>query len=1229
MTMDESSPDSSVPDEFDPVLAELAAELADRIRAGDPFDLESLTVQHPERAQQLRQLLPTIMMMAALKVPETTVEGDRKSVRQEVGADETPGRLGDYEIVREIGRGGMGVVYEARQVTLGRRVALKILPSGIALDPRQLQRFQLEAQVAGGLNHPHIVPIYAVGYERGTHYYVMRLIKGKCLAEVILGLRRLEGLETRVDAEPASDTIQFLSEVGLTSAQVDPIGTTSDRRSESDGIDERNGGDTADVPQVMAPPKPAGQGESSSRTSLDFIQDVTRLMLQAAKALAYAHDEGVVHRDIKPSNLMIDGEGELWITDFGLARLLGHETLTGAGDLLGTLRYMSPEQAMGQRVLVDHRTDIYSLGATLYELLTLQPAVVGIDRQEMLQQIIMEEPRRPRRFNTALSKDMETIVLKAMAKDPAERYANAHKLADDLQRFLEHRPILASRPSLWARAARWSGRHKRTVVLSLVGLLLASLGLIASNLTLRRERDLVRRHTITITQQRDQVRHQAAEALLDRGLTSCELGDAGLGLLLLARALETAPENSPSLQRIIRLNLAAWAPHVPRLRAVLPGHGRVYATAFSPEGNRALTGTYAVTMKGELHEAWLWDCNTGQRLGGMDRASRIAASTDGKTTITTGGGGKTYLKDLLSGNELGAPMPAHSWVMWGDDRSSPRSNRPAFIPDREIWDKSIGSVFSPDGERLLAKVFVEMGLNPPKSTTYRLYDSSTGRAVGPTIQIAGLTDRVVFSQDGNSILALSRVEGTWAISLWNSRTEQPLGPSFFLPSGQPKPTSLALSNQGRVLFGTEKGTAEVWNAVNRQRIGSSISHDGVVLCVKFGPDETTVMTGSNKGTIRRWYAETGRSIGRTMTLQGEVTSMAFDPDGRIALAGTGDGVSRLWEIPELVLGRKSPQSVDHRESRSIYRSPEVHVSWFDDPVSPSNMPIPAKVPPIVRENRGLPDSGFERILKAEFGPYGNTTLLTDRGRVRFKVGGGPLRDPEHQYTSEPNTAITFSPDGERFLTANGDGLGRVWNSLTGTPIGRDLHAESEIVAASFSHNSDSVFTICRTGKGQRWDLKTGTAMGPPIQDERQVEVAVFSPDGGTLLIGASDGTTKLWDLATGRCIGPPLETRSISEISRPSKSIFSSEDSKAITSGIGFSSDGQYYLTGCRDEPIRLWRTTVPLRGSIEQIKLWTQVLTGRELNEIDAVRLLDEASWKRCREQLQTQGGTPTFESN
>jgi serine/threonine protein kinase len=422
------------------LVSEAANEFLERLGRGERPDIEEYAGRHPAVADVLRQVLP------ALEAWRSQGEIPVSACRHSDPAAGLMGCLGDYRILRELGRGGMGVVYEAEQVSLGRRVALKVLPFAAALEGKQLQRFKNEAVAAAHLNHPHIVPIYFVGCERSVHYYAMQFIDGQSLAEVLSFLRRATG-----------------------EAQADSAGPESES--------EREVGHLADA----APTSPSTPLVTEhSAQSPAFFRTAARLGAQAAEALDHAHQEGVIHRDVKPRNLLLDATGHLWVADFGLARCRTAPGLTGTGDMVGTLRYMSPEQAFGKQGLIDHRSDIYALGATLYEALTLRPPYLGRDREELLNQIAGTSPPAPRQVNRLVPVALETVVLKAMAREPQDRYATARELAEDLQRFLEDRPVLASRPGLGELAARWAWRHRRAMAAGAAVLLLAVTGLVAA-----------------------------------------------------------------------------------------------------------------------------------------------------------------------------------------------------------------------------------------------------------------------------------------------------------------------------------------------------------------------------------------------------------------------------------------------------------------------------------------------------------------------------------------------------------------------------------------------------------------------------------------------------------------------------------------------------------------------------------------------------------------------------
>ncbi|WP_165069260.1 serine/threonine protein kinase [Paludisphaera rhizosphaerae] len=446
-------------------LAEEAADFADRLRAGERPDLEAYIRERPEHAEQLRALLSAIARMNDLREPTDGGETWRDFVDVINSADTL--EQDEFRILREIGRGGMGIVYEAVQMSLNRRVALKVLTTSSIADPHRIQRFQLEARVLAALTHPNIVPIYSIGHNRGVPYLAMQLIEGRTLAEVARELRILRGLEVE---GTVSETTR-----SMVNGWSEPTGAATEDELLLDPTD----------PMDATPPPRTSKSLEDTETwprTRTHDRTVAELGLQAAEALAYAHGLKVIHRDIKPANLLVDAHGHLWITDFGMARLEGESDLTRTGDLVGTLKYMSPEQASGSRVLVDGRTDVYSLGATLYELLTLQPAFVGEDRKDLLRKIIQGTLQPPRSIDPSIPVDLETLVLKAMAREPGNRYPSAREMADDLRRFLAYEPIRARPLGLVERMRQWCLRPERVreagAALLLLGFVTSGIGAI-------------------------------------------------------------------------------------------------------------------------------------------------------------------------------------------------------------------------------------------------------------------------------------------------------------------------------------------------------------------------------------------------------------------------------------------------------------------------------------------------------------------------------------------------------------------------------------------------------------------------------------------------------------------------------------------------------------------------------------------------------------------------------
>jgi serine/threonine protein kinase len=477
--------------EDDPRILASSREYLAELEAGRRPDRNAFIARFPELAEQLSECFDGIDLAQSLRPPTPLPS---------LQAEFTASPLGDFQILCEIGRGGMGTVYEAVQLSLGRRVALKVLPFAAALDAKHLQRFKNEATAAAQLHHTHIVPVYAVGCERGVHFYAMQLIQGRTLSAVI---RELRGDSPN---DPSSSALATTAayHASATVANSYASGTTQH----------------------------SGRSRESFRTSARIAADV-------ADALEYAHEAGIVHRDIKPANLMLDAKGSVWITDFGLAQVAADVGVTQTGDLVGTLRYMSPEQASGRRVPVDHRADVYSLGATLYEMLSLTPIFPGSDRVTLLHEILNDEPRPLRQIDRAIPVELETIVLKATAKLPGERYQTAGELAADLRRYLDEIPILARRPTLVDRSRKWMRRHPSVVGAAVLLLVCGVIGLMVTTALVAREQA-----TTKARAEEAEARFELARGAADEmiRLAEEELSDNPFQEGLRMRLLETALE---------------------------------------------------------------------------------------------------------------------------------------------------------------------------------------------------------------------------------------------------------------------------------------------------------------------------------------------------------------------------------------------------------------------------------------------------------------------------------------------------------------------------------------------------------------------------------------------------------------------------------------------------------------------------------------------------------------
>jgi serine/threonine protein kinase/WD40 repeat protein len=843
----------------------LVDRLLAKLRAGQPLDWSAINREHPEHAGRLRSMAVAIEAVGDLSGADASVIS---KLALKYGQEEpVPGMLGDFRILREVGRGGMGVVYEAEQVSLDRRVALKVLPFAATLDPRQLQRFRHEARAAALLHHPHIVPVYGVGCERGTHYYAMQLIDGCSLAQVIADLK-LHKFQTRNANYRVRNPKPIRSPKWQTQNQTEP------RVSQKDDSPDWQSANAVTLPLA------ATRTVQNPQTQKSFRQ-VAELIAQAAEALEYAHSMGVVHRDVKPANLLLDAAGNVWITDFGLARLGEGLGLTLSGDLLGTLRYMSPEQALAKHGLVDHRTDVYSLGVTLYELLTLCPAVDGVSRQEILHRLAFEEPLRPRRLDPSIPAELEMVTLKALAKDPQERYATAQELANDLRRWLADLPIQARPPGTLLRIRKWSHRHR-----PLVAVLVSFLMLFAIGITLvavlygfskgelaeekkQSERKIAAQLRQVLVSRAEAIRmarppgyrrrvwadlHQAIALPLERH----EAGGADdqirtTILACLGDPLGLDPVEDPGA-----------VPRVTRPDFPLPEGWSAYSgpTAVSPDGSRVAFAGRDASIQIYNQDGTLLRREESP-LGGI---YDLTLAEDGTL--------------LVAGCEQGFVV----WDLTGPDRWVVRAG-------------NITSVAVSPNRRLLA-----IG-----GRQLELWSLVTKRLLA-SYSIPSIRTRLEFSADGLVLLAVNNGTPTagWPVSDTPERRVLD-GHDKGLPA-------ITFSPDGRLLVTAGKDRmVRIWDTLAGRTLHTLTGHTAEIEAVAVNSDGSLMATGDFAGRIRLWDFKTGAvllEVGQSGP-PGQVWRLQFSADGEyLAAAGTGGAVAwtvrrapgrvtleRLWTYP--------------------------------------------------------------------------------------------------------------------------------------------------------------------------------------------------------------------------------------------------------------------------------------------------------------------------------------------
>jgi serine/threonine protein kinase/WD40 repeat protein len=1115
-----------------PELARLIEQVTETLEAGDPVDVEALLQEYPQHAEQIQSLLPAMTALMELSTPparRTTLP-----MPDESGDTRKPRTLGDFRIGREIGRGGMGIVYEAEQISMHRRVALKVLPLAGLVDERRIRRFQNEVRAVAALNHPHIVPVYLVGEERGVHFYAMQLIRGRSLSDVLLSLRHER-------ADPKKLRTDFTRKSSYSRA---PDGVEAGFNPSTEVIACAH---AEDSDETVAPVDGSTIPHSTHR---EYFRNVAELGIQAATALQHAHDEGIIHRDVKPANFLLDKSSQLYLTDFGLARIESDVGMTMTGDLIGTLRYMAPEQALAKRVVVDHRADIYSLAATLYELLTLQPAYLAEDRQQLLKQIAFEDPTPPRRIDKEIPIELETIILKAMSKDMDDRYSSAEEFGDDLQSYLENRPIKAKPPTVTQSIGKWIRRNP--VVFSAavtIGLVLIVATTLSSILA------------VQAIQAKQEVANSAA---VNRRLSYLS------GIHLAHQIFKDSGDLARASQ---------W------LTQSLPAAGE--------EDLRGFEWYY------------LWNvCRTDHSVRVLPRVGlvEVAFSPDNLTFATGGSDGMVQIWDRHTRQKIGSPWPVDP-----EPNSQYRSIDVLYSPSGELvaglfrdgffqvqgrvvlFNVNSGDSYSlahPSPNNVIQIAFKQDGTltTAERDGHVRFWNASTGTPLGNAKQLAADVEwrRAAFSSD-LQLLAAGQAHGEKAkvtvYRLASSAVESELeAKGCTLGKLHFTRDSRFLINPGNPPFGEAK--LVVWDVDTGEVIFSPEERNGLRCYSGVASISADVIAVGGSNSISFVNPSRQEMVDHWRGIPGVVADLAVSPDGQ-QLASTGwDGMVRFWDLPR-------------QENPMIHQLMDTTAELS---FSPSNDILACTHTTGVVLRHSLTFQELRRLngeKRPVFSPAGNLlgTISVDESTIRFwdyfsgEQVGSPLT-----FDDQTLSQLAFSTDGKRLgcATRNGPvitlelanpskrrqfnvrpsvmnlyryvafGVSRDGQDLIAIPASErtvklvNLHNGEEKV---LSGPTTQIYGVVFSPDSRRivsygndifaWDTDTGeTELGIPENTGATLQVA-FSPDGASILTRGFKYNVGLWDLQSGR-----EKMRLLEEFEQTTESVAFSPDGNRIVAGV-------------------------------------------------------------------------------
>ncbi len=1044
-------------------------------------------------------------------------------------------RLPGIEILGELGRGGMGIVYKARQVQLNRLVALKMIRGGETASSEDLCRFLVEAEAVAQLQHPRIVQIYEVNSHRDRPYIVMELIEGGTLAASLAGKPQ----DTRYAAQIA------------------------------EGV---------------------------------------------AAAVHFAHSRGIVHRDLKPANILLTGEGIPKITDFGLAKPIdGGASLTQTGWILGTPSYMAPEQTSGISKQIGPPCDVYAVGAILYEMLTGRPPFQGATPFDTCDMVRTQEVVPPRRLRPKVPRDLETICLKCLRKDPSARYSTAALLAEDLGRFLRNEPIRARPVGEIERFRRWCRRNP--LIASLTAAVAALIVTVAAGASVAAVwLGHVAAESEAARQREAGERRKAETALSDMytayGLTTASQGDAAHALLWFANAARQ--DSEPFRQHASRVRVRSWARLVPEPAAALQHGGQgLRHIAFHPDGQYLLCITHQSRF-------FVWDLAREEALewGNGDLEAACAAWTpDGQSVIVAAQGGEVHIRAFPSGDlrhkfttgratsAMALSASGRLLALGGQGARVWDLTRRLFItPELPHPRRVVGLTFNEKEDRLatacndqLARVFAIPGNeeNPQPlfaPVPHQQPDPKYGVHPAPPAFVQGGRGLITVVED--------RRAGWWDAETGSEvksipfQNERGIGGQAFLVS--------ANANGSFFVVAGFSG-AQIWDARQAKQVGTFLSHQNYVTSVAFNPDGRTVVTGGEDRRAGFWYLTDAEAMAGPLVHQDGVELVAYSPDGRVLATAQSDGLVRVWSPPRgnprnlylpvdvgLTSARLTPDgryvvATGAGWWANVYRTLRVYEVETGRPASPL-----LDVGGLITEAAVSPDGGQVVTVCSFAGNREERTAMRvepegNVGRLEFWSRTTGERLFEEIPLPAEARGLAYSLDGTQLAAICTGGQILILDPATGKLVrrleqGDAIPAENIWPSVRFTPNGAALLSWGTNGMVRVWDTATWLPRYPALVHEAICGDAVLSEDGTMLLTASWDKTVRVWNFETGQPLSAPL---------RHPDWVYTA----------CFSRDGNSVLSSCRDGSALLWdwRTTKVLRTFLHKGAVYTATFTQNE----------------------------------